>query len=382
MRRENVRHAVLLTLLFLTSARMSGSAASESARPSEPLYTAAKRCGACHDVIYKAWSDSAHARSAESAAYRESLSRISGPTARQGCVWCHAPTTLLTSDVGMEEPISREGVTCDFCHTVADVTMDAQGSPFVSRPGAVKRGPFDYAGGRVQGHETAYSTLHRNNPLLCAACHEYRNAQGVAVLSNYSEWKASGYPARGVACQDCHMALVPGTRAAGAPPRSGLRVVNLHRLVGGSAVSQLARGLDLTIDSVARGSGSASVTVSVTNAAAGHSIPGGLASKSLILEVGVETADGRLELRQERIYRRELKDDRGSVLELVSDMFLKSASVGADTRIRPGESRVERLTVSVPQGARAIAARLAYRDASDPRQGPVTTWITDVKRPL
>src|SRR5262245_38511489 len=88
--------AVLLTLLLLTPGRASGLAGSAGARPSAPPYTSAKRCGACHDVIYKAWSDSAHARSAESSGYRESLSRVAEPAARQVCVWCHAPTTLLT----------------------------------------------------------------------------------------------------------------------------------------------------------------------------------------------------------------------------------------------------------------------------------------------
>jgi len=47
------------------------------------------------------------------------------------------------------------------------------------------------------------------------------------------------------------------------------------------------------------------------------------------------------------------------------------------------ESRRERFTVPVPTGARAIVARLEYRDASDPRNAaPVTSIITEVKEPL
>ena len=136
------------------------------------------------------------------------------------------------------------------------------------------------------------------------------------------------------------------------------------------------------IDSVSVSSGSAEVAVVVTNDAAGHSVPGGLATKSLVLAVGAEAADGKLQSRQERVYHRELKDDQGIVLQTVADMFLKAVSVGSDSRIKPRESRKERFTISLPSGARAIVARLEYRDASDPRSGPATSLITEVKHPL
>ena len=359
----------------------TGEAPWQGADPT--LYTPAKSCGTCHGDIHAAWAGSAHARAATSPAYREARARITSPDDRWSCVGCHSPTASITADNDLSLPLSAEGVTCDFCHTVAAVNMDAvPGGRFDTRYGPVKRGPFDYSGGKVRGHAVAYSTLHRGSPLLCAACHEYTNARGVAVLSNYSEWKDSPYPVRGVSCQDCHMAPVPGTVAAGTPPRDGVRIINLHRLVGGSAVSQLARGLDLAIDSVAGGGGSVTVTVSVTNVAAGHAIPGGISTKSLVLAVAAEAADGSLASRQERVYRRELKDERGVVLEDVAGMFLKAAAVGADTRLRPGERRVERFTITVPQNARAVVARLEYRDASDPRQAPGVSLVTETKRPL
>ncbi len=384
MQHGPARCLLLFTFLCLAAPSLAAAAAPAPPRPGGP-YTTAKTCGACHDVMYKAWSDSPHARSATSPAYLEALKRVveqaqDKKAGREACVWCHAPTTLVTGDLEMQQAVTREGITCDFCHTVVDVDMDKM-PPFEMKPGPVKRGPFDYT--KVQGHEAAYSALHRASPLLCASCHEFKNANGVLVLSNYSEWKDGPYPARGVPCQDCHMALVPGTPARIAGPKGSQRVVNLHRLVGGSAMSQLARGLDLKIESVASSGGSAEVAVVVTNTAAGHSIPGGLATKSLVLAVGAETADGKLEYRQERIYRRELQDDKGIVLESVADMFFKAASVGSDTRIKPKESRRERFTVPVPSGARAIVARLEYRDGSDPRNTtPATSLITEVKHPL
>ena len=376
----------LRVLLLLAPCAPSWSAApAQTRRPASGPYATAASCGACHDVIYKAWVDSPHARSATSPAYVEALRRVIEPApdakaAREACVWCHAPTTLTTGDLELQHGISREGVTCDFCHTVSDVDLD-KAPPFELKPGPVKRGPFEYV--KMRAHETARSTLHRASPLLCASCHEFKNAKGVSVLSNYSEWKEGPYPARGVPCQDCHMAPVPGMVAKDALAKGALRIVNQHRLVGGSAISQLARGLDLKIESVTASGGSADVVVVVKNAGAGHSVPGGLSTKSLVLAVGAETSDGKLDYRQERVYRRELNDEKGVVLESVADLFLKAASVGSDTRIKPMESRRERFTIPVPTGARGIVARLEYRDASDPRNAaPVTSIITEVKEPL
>jgi len=381
----------LALLLGIASVQGAASPASTPtpqapARPPASPFSSAKTCGACHDTIHKAWAESAHARSATSPAYLEALQRVVEPAAdkkaaRAACIWCHAPTTIATGDVDLQQPISKEGITCDFCHTVADIEPDKV-PPFDSKPGPLKRGPFGYSG-KVAGHPTVFSPLHRG-PALCAPCHEFKNAQGVLVLSNYSEWRDGPYPQRGVTCQDCHMALVPGTVARGtASTKPAARLVNLHRLVGGSAVSQLARGLELKFESVTSEGGSAEVVVVVTNAAAGHSIPGGLATKSLVLTVGAETADGKLDYKQERVYRRELKDDKGVVLETVADQFLRAASVGSDSRIGPKDSRREHFTIPVPSGARAIVARLVYRDASDPRNAePTLTLVTEVKHPL
>ena len=97
----------------------SGRVPAHSAEPSKPPhpgdapYESSKKCGACHDVMFKAWSDSQHARSASSPAYLEALKRVvdqaqDKKAARESCVWCHAPTTILTGDLELQLPISRE----------------------------------------------------------------------------------------------------------------------------------------------------------------------------------------------------------------------------------------------------------------------------------
>jgi hypothetical protein len=86
--------------------------------------------------------------------------------------------------------------------------------------------------------------------------------------------------------------------------------------------------------------------------------------------------------RRERTYRRELRDAEGRGLASVPDLFLRAVAVGEDTRIRPKESRTERFTVPLPEGAKAIVARLEYWDASDPKAAPRTMLVTVVRREL
>jgi hypothetical protein len=177
------------------------------------------------------------------------------------------------------------------------------------------------------------------------------------------------------------MPLVPG-RTVREGLQSTQRRINLHRLVGGSVASKIRSGLLFRIDSLSVTSASAEVQVVVANTAVGHAAPGGLPTKSLVVAVGVETASGELMHRRERVYRRELKDAEGRVLVTVPDLFLKSASVGEDTRLKQKEARVERFTVPIPEGAKAIVARLEYRDATDPKAGPKVTLVAEERRDL
>jgi Cytochrome c554 and c-prime len=352
------------------------------AAPAADPYTSAHQCATCHKTIYAYWSESEHSRSATRPSYLASLAAAVGSAAdergvRRGCVWCHAPTTLVTADYTLEGEIGREGVTCDFCHTIADVDLEKAGHPFQLDPGRVKRGPMEYA--KSPFHDTAYSTLHKGSPLLCASCHEYKNALGVAVLSTYSEWKAGPYAARGETCQECHMPLVPGTTVSEALEPTQRRI-NIHRLQGGGTASKVLSGLEVRFATVDVGGSSADVQVVVTNKAVGHAAPGGLSSKSLVLAVGLDTGAADLLYRRERVYRRELKDAQGNDLVTVADLFLKAASVGEDTRIQPKESRTERFTVPLSKDWKAIVARLEYRDASDPTAGPKTTLVTEERR--
>ena len=76
MQQDPARRSMLLVLLILGGPWLAAAAAPPAATRQATgggTYASAKTCGACHDVMFKAWSESPHARSASSPAYLEAL---------------------------------------------------------------------------------------------------------------------------------------------------------------------------------------------------------------------------------------------------------------------------------------------------------------------
>lgn len=119
---------------------------SMEAGPADATYGPARSCASCHKTIYTYWSESAHAQSLGKASYRDALaaavaSATDKEAVRRGCVWCHAPTALVTGDYELKQSLTREAITCDFCHTVADVDIGKPDHPFQLKPGRSSSGP-------------------------------------------------------------------------------------------------------------------------------------------------------------------------------------------------------------------------------------------------
>jgi hypothetical protein len=333
-------------------------------------FTSAEICSGCHKAIHAAWTDSVHARSFTAPAFAAALaeaSRKGGKDARRRCLTCHAPTTLLTGDLEAKDPITSEGITCSFCHSIKAAEITWKDQPFTLEPGQTMRGPFQYA--VSPGHDTLYSPLHRT-ATLCAPCHQYVSPKGVAVLNTYEEWREGPYPSQGVQCQDCHMALVRGATAEtipkpALPTAQDARLINLHRLVGGSSLGQLRRALSARVRETKRAGGSIRAVVDVRNDAAGHRAPTGLPTRSIVLRIEA-TRDGKPFHTEERVYRREVFDADGRRIVSDGDVFQSAARVGADTRLGPGETRAEVFNFAAPPGEARLAISLDYVARGDP----------------
>lgn len=322
-------------------------------------FTSARVCGRCHEDIYNSWKNSLHAFSLTDpifdTAFMQAV-KAGGEDAREFCLRCHAPMTMVNGDYELLQGVSREGVSCDFCHSVTAVHLDGRDKPYSSAPGRVKRGDIRSTGSPA--HEVAFSKLHTTAE-FCGGCHNYTAPGGVAIMSTYDEWRQGPYSREGVTCQSCHMVLSPGKVVSDEIKRSRDEF-HRHSLIHDS--EQLRGALLLQITRIMRTGDSLEVEVTIENVGSGHMIPTGMPTREVVLEVTAES--GGHSRVQERRYRKVVADAHGRPLKEDYKTMLRGAQVLNDNRIAPREKRTERFRFPVrDSGQVEVAAVLEYRYA-------------------
>ncbi len=289
------------------------------------------------------------------ASYMESYFNTAGES-KFNCLRCHAPMTLVNKDYDLKQEITREGVSCDFCHSVKKVDLNNKENPFELDIGEIKRGPLSDVDSPA--HKTAPSSLFKSSE-LCAGCHEYINDIGVTILGTYSEWKTSSYAEKGIHCQNCHMPLIPGQIVRPKIKITKEKQINLHAISASHSTEQLRKALKVEIKKINVEGDIIEVVVGVTNIGSGHSVPTGVPSRKLILLVELRTPNEYFS--QYRTYQKIMLDESGEVIQKEWEVFLNSAKVSFDNRIRPGETRTERFAFATPRNKKiTISARIEY----------------------
>jgi hypothetical protein len=199
----------------------------------------------------------------------------------------------------------------------------------------------------------------RCNPLfqkaeLCAACHQlYQPVSGGQLLpvhTEYADFSKSSYAKRGKSCQSCHMPGVRAEIATGEPERSG---VPDHSFLGdGGKLRGSALSIALTVTWNASG---AKLAFHLKNARAGHAIPAGSPGRQLVLEVVARDPAGAELTRSERVFERSLVDAEGRAAP-----FYAAVRVGLDTRVLPGETRRELVSLERP-GIHELRVAVGFR---------------------
>jgi hypothetical protein len=310
--------------------------------------SSAEVCGRCHRAIHESWKASTHAQAMESRLFQDVLEMAQtdfGPAGRRVCLGCHSPIAALTGDTGLTRKVSWEGVTCDYCHSIREVSFNGPNPKATLNFGLFKTGPLSDA--VSNGHQTTYSAVHTSSA-LCATCHEYRNSSGFEVLATYAEWKASRYAREGRQCQSCHMSRVAGDVVDPLIARSHSTKINLHQMPGSHSLEQLTSAIKAQM-ATAREGDHLRVTVDIVNQTAGHYLPTGSPLRELLMEVRADSSSGQ-HFREERIYARKVADQQGTVLMREDFAFLKAAKVVSDTRLAPGEKRAETFSFPIPKG--------------------------------
>lgn len=340
---KNVKTLAPLILLLLLPV---------TARPAaiEPL-SSAEICGRCHRAIHEAWKSSSHAQAMESRLFQDALQMAEsdfGVNARKTCLGCHSPLTAQTNDMALQKKLSWEGVTCEFCHSVREVNTAGPNPAAVLNIAIVKSGPMRDTSGSPHG--TVYSAVHTTS-LICAPCHEYKNAGGFPILTTYSEWQNGPYAKEGRQCQSCHMARVAGDVVDPKVKRSSGAKINLHQMPGSHSLEQLTSAVKAQL-AVVREGDKLKITVDVTNQKAGHYLPTGSPLRQMMLEVRADGYGGE-HFREERTYARTVADIHGTVLMREHFAFMKAAKVVSDTRLAPGEKRTETFSFAIPAASQA-----------------------------
>lgn len=347
---------------------MFSAGAVPAAEPAHSGFTHSDLCGTCHRDIYRMWRESAHARSMENLTFLQSFREgqvMFGEQASRLCLTCHAPSVLVNEDWALEERITWEGVSCDVCHSLAEVDMSGLGPRMVLKPNLVKRGPIRDA--ESSGHETEYSALHEQS-LVCAPCHEYVNPEGTPIMTTFSEWRESSAAQRGTTCQTCHMGL---TRADIVDPqvkRLPDVPVNLHQTPGGHSLEQLYKALRVRFD-INRVGDEVTVDVSIVNRGAAHAVPTGLPNRRIILSVELD-AGQRGQFKERRIYAKHTVDASGETITDVWGYFRPGVRLASDTRIPTDGERSETFHFNIPASALAyLTVRLEYQHLTEDPSG-------------
>lgn len=319
-------------------------------------YTSARVCGSCHVDIYNSWKNSLHAYSLIDpifdTAYMQAI-KDGGEEARRMCLHCHAPMTMMNGDYDLSLGVTREGVSCDFCHTVKSVHLDGREKPFTTDVSPVKRGVIKKA--ESPAHEVAFSELH-GKAEFCGGCHNHSNSHGATIMGTYEEWRKGPYATEGIQCQDCHMTLSSGKVVSEIYGKETDKI-HLHSLIHDS--NQLRDALKVEMTDARRGRDGLAVEVVVENVGSGHMVPTGIPTREVVLDVTVEA--GSYSAHQQRRFRKVVADKNGNVLKADYEIFLYGAQILNDNRIAPRERRVERFqfpfAASVPV---KVKARLGY----------------------
>ena len=354
-------------------------------------------CAGCHMVIHAQWSHSMHAYAWENKWYQADFllahKETEGATDML-CGPCHAPIAARTgqlppADGSKFDEISRQGISCDFCHTVSGVGQIFN-MGHVSSPGTVKRGPR--GDGESTYHEVAFSEIHTQAE-FCGSCHMVVHpATGVHIIDTYEDWKTNAYAKEGITCQNCHMTPTPGigknpgVSAFGGKERDN---VAYHGFVGGSvyiqselgnsaqaeaarAFLQAAAKVELK-EKVAQ-DGTLALTVEVHNVGAGHKIPTGTTYiRKMWLDVEVKDSAGKVVFRSGQVDDKNHVDPNAVFFRLLfldengqlTGKSWRAHGIGYDRRIPAKGMDSETYQIKLPgKGEYSVSTRLMYRSFS------------------
>lgn len=332
---------VLAALVVLTAACGDNA----TARSVEQLRDPAT-CIECHPQHVAQWAGSMHAYASDDPVFVAMNRRGQRETSGQlgdFCVKCHAPMAValgLANGSNFDPaalPAEARGITCYFCHNIAEVTEDHNNGLVLANDQTMRGGAMNPV--TSPAHFSKYdeqmdSDSSTNQSKMCGSCHDILVperingvAGGVALERTFAEWRMSFLasdpnPKAHLTCGGCHM-ISKTDLIADAP---GLEVVprpdgyHEHRWPGidqaldafvdvDAQAAAIKRDLDPAVRIVGPLMDSGGIKtqyggicldpdglkIRIDNLGAGHAVPSGASQdRRLWLEVTAFAADGTL----------------------------------------------------------------------------------------
>jgi hypothetical protein len=244
--------------------------------------------------------------------------KLDFPNTAGNCAACHTPGAAVDTPYGTDPNVltgaDTFGVHCDFCHKVADVTLEGStGLPFPNMPGVLSmdvRRPFPDDPDRYQ---LFFGTFDDDNvpeedtylPLIetsqfCAPCH-FGVFWDTVIYNSFGEWLESPYsdPETGQTCQNCHMpasSILDGEPMTNVAPDAGgverdPMGIHAHTQPGAMDEELLQNAVTMTATAQLDGE-TVVVQVDITNDQTGHHVPTDSPLRHLILLICATDAQG------------------------------------------------------------------------------------------
>jgi hypothetical protein len=310
----------------------------------------------------------------------------------RGVIAPHAVPLSLKGDAG-------EGINCDFCHKIGDVTIDPETKlPPPDMPGILSMRLYRPEEGDQLFFGTLVDVPRRDTylPLLseseyCAPCHygvfggvvgPGTVTGGTVIYNSYGEWLESPYsdPKTGKTCQQCHMPK-SGADWFVYPERGGLSrdYAELHDHTMPGVTDEKLLQNSVTMNSTARRQGDRiKVEVRITNDNVGHDIPTDSPIRSLILVVEALDENGNMLSLIEgpvnpaysgefgglpgKTFAKILRDEWTG--EIPTGAYWRPVSIVEDTRLAALATDVTHYSFAAStNGAATIRVRLLFRRA-------------------
>lgn len=271
-------------------------------------------CLGCHIEKFEMWKTSQMSKALTGDFFQAQYNKLAVVDAGRdekvkglmgGCIGCHSPSAYKAGDYPPSPPgpekidsfwnqkggiklYANRGVFCDFCHTIEDFEGTAPfNHNYVSNATPridPKRGDLEFPWSPY--HKTERSELHEDAQ-FCGICHNELNDFGVWIKATEIEYQDGPYPAKYIACQDCHMPPIAGKPAKMGPTRDEHHD---HWFGGGfTGFVEGAAKITINIDKTDLETGEKiNFSVKVHHLAPGHKFPSGASEeRDVWLHVGI-----------------------------------------------------------------------------------------------